>query len=137
MNIIFQKENFSVKKEIDSFSNSNRNSGSIMSFLGKVRPLNENREIKSIDIEFYEKMAFYQTKKIVFNLLKECSINDYTIIHRYGNLVPGENIVLVLVASKHRRESFIFLESIIDWLKKKITFWKKENYLTSSKWIEQ
>ena len=136
MEIKFQKENFSVEKELANFSNSNTSSGSIMSFLGKVRPLNGNREIQSIDIEFYEKMALFQTKIIILKLLKKYSIKDYLIIHRYGNLVPGENIVLVLVASRHRKESFIFLESIIDWLKVKITFWKRENYSGFSEWIE-
>ncbi|MEE2694893.1 MAG: molybdenum cofactor biosynthesis protein MoaE [Pseudomonadota bacterium] len=136
MDIKFQKENFCIKEELANFSNSNKSSGSIMAFLGKVRPLNGNRKIESIDIEFYEKMALYQTKIIILKLLKKYSIKDYLIVHRYGNLIPGENIVLVLVASKHRKESFIFLESIIDWLKVKITFWKRENYLGFSEWIE-
>tara|TARA_B100000029_G_C17563090_1_gene954096 strand:- start:699 stop:989 length:291 start_codon:yes stop_codon:yes gene_type:complete len=89
-----------------------------------------------MDIEFYEKMAKFQTQKIVKSLIKQYKIDDYLIIHRYGKLYPGENIVLILAASKHRKESFIFVEKIIKWLKFKITFWKKENFSNHSKWVQ-
>ena len=64
------------------------------------------------------------------------NIDDFLIIHRYGKILPSENIVLVLVASKHRKEGFIFKEEILDWFKKKITFWKKENFKNHSSWVE-
>ena len=137
MKIIFQEEDFNVEKNIKFFSESNKNAGSVFSFVGKVRPKNKNLKIKDIDIEFYEEMALYQMKKIINKLLKKYTILDYLVIHRFGKLNPGNNIVLILVASSHRKQSFRFTEELIDWLKIKITFWKKENYLRHSSWLEQ
>ena len=137
MNIIFQKKKFNVEKITREFSDNNLNAGSIFSFVGKVRPKNNNKQIKSIDIEFYEKMAIFQMEKIIKILKKKYPILDYLVIHRFGKLFPGENIVLILVASRHRKQSFKFTEELIDWLKIKITFWKKENYLKNSSWLDQ
>ena len=82
-------------------------------------------------------MAVVQMKKVLKKLNSQYNIQDYKIIHRYGRIYPGENIVLVLVASKHRKEGFRFIEDLVDWLKVKITFWKKENYIKNSEWVEQ
>ena len=92
--------------------------------------------LSNMEIEFYKKMAYYQTEKNLKNLLRKINIDDFLIIHRYGKILPSENIVLVLVASKHRKEGFIFKEEILDWFKKKITFWKKENFKNHSSWVE-
>lgn len=137
MDIIFQKKNFNVEKIIRVFSDNNKNAGSIFTFIGKVRPKNKNKQVKSIDVEFYEKMAIIQMEKIIKILTNKYSILDYLVIHRFGKLYPGENIVLILVASSHRKQSFKFTEELIDWLKIKITFWKKENYLKHSSWLDQ
>lgn len=137
MDIIFQKKNFNVEKIISVFSDNNKNAGSIFTFIGKVRPKNKNKQVKSIDVEFYEKMAVVQMEKIIKILTNKYSILDYLVIHRFGKLYPGENIVLILVASSHRKQSFKFTEELIDWLKIKITFWKKENYLKHSSWLDQ
>jgi molybdopterin synthase catalytic subunit len=137
MKIIFQKESFLVNKKLEKFSKANKAAGSIISFVGKVRPTNNYKKIVDIDIEIYEKMALIQMKKIVLELKKKFKILDYLVIHRFGNIKPHENILLIIVASKHRKDGFRFTEDLVDWLKVKITFWKKENYLRSSKWIEQ
>ena len=68
--------------------------------------------------------------------VKKFKIHDYLIIHRYGNLKPGENIIFVIVASKHRKEGFVFIQQVLLYFKKKITFWKKENYEQNSKWLD-
>ena len=89
-----------------------------------------------MDIEIYEKMALFQTKIAIDNLLKKLNVHDYLIMHRYGNLKPGENIIFVITASEHRKEGFIFIQEILLYFKKKITFWKKENYSQNSKWLD-
>ena len=101
-----------------------------------MRPTRDGKAISNMEIEFYKKMAYYQTEKNLKNLLRKINIDDFLIIHRYGKILPSENIVLVLVASKHRKEGFIFKEEILDWFKKKITFWKKENFEHHSSWVE-
>ena len=136
MKIIFQTKKFNVEEILENFASENINSGAVISFLGKVRPSRNNEKIKSMDIEIYEEMALYQTKLAINSLLKKFKIHDYLIIHRYGNLKPGENIIFVIVASEHRKEGFIFIQEILLYFKKKITFWKKENYQKFSKWLD-
>ena len=135
MKIIFQTEELNIEETLESFSLRNDNSGSVISFLGKVRPSRNKKKIKSMDIEIYKEMALYQTKIAISNLLKKNKIHDYLIMHRYGNLKPGEIIIFVIVASEHRKEGFIFIQDILLYFKKKITFWKKENYAQYSKWL--
>ena len=81
-------------------------------------------------------MAYFQTKKKLDNILKKVKIDDFLIIHRYGKLFPGENIILVLVASKHRKDGLTFTSKSVEWFKKEITFWKKENFKSHSLWVE-
>ena len=136
MKIIFQSKTFDYEKILKKFSLKNKYSGSIISFLGKVRKFKGKTKIESIDIEFYKKMAVIQAKKAITALKKKVKIDDILIIHRYGNLKPGENIIIILVASKHRNKGFVFIQEAIIFFKKKITFWKKENFLKSSKWVK-
>ena len=136
MKIIFQTKELNTEEVLNSFASKNKDSGAVISFLGKVRPSRDKKKIKSMDIEIYEEMAFYQTKLAIKNLLKKFKIHDYLIMHRYGNLRPGENIIFVIVASRHRKEGFIFIQEILLYFKKKITFWKKENYAHDSKWLD-
>ena len=137
MKIIFQTGELNVEKVLESFTSKNRNSGAVISFLGKVRPLRNKKKIMSMDIEIYEEMALYQTKIAIRSLLKKFKIHDYLIMHRYGNLKPGEIIIFVVVASEHRKEGFTFIQDIVLYFKKKITFWKKENYAQYSKWLDR
>ena len=137
MKIIFQTGELNVEKVLASFTSKNDNSGAVISFLGKVRPSRNKKKIKSMDIEIYEEMALYQTKIAIRSLLKKFKIHDYLIIHRYGNLKPGEIIIFVVVASEHRKEGFTFIQDIVLYFKKKITFWKKENYAQYSKWLDR
>ena len=137
MKIYFQKESFLVQENFEKFSKVNKASGSIISFVGKVRPITNNKEVIDIEIEIYKKMAIIQMKKIISMLMKKYKILDYLIIHRFGKVKPQENILLVIVASQHRKEGFRFIEDLVDWLKIKVTFWKKENYLNDYEWVEQ
>tara|TARA_B100000941_G_C28217409_1_gene404993 strand:+ start:102 stop:536 length:435 start_codon:yes stop_codon:yes gene_type:complete len=136
MKIKIQKSNFCPSQELQSFLERN-NSGSVISFLGKVRGNNNKKKVVSIDITLYKKMAFFQLKKIVKKVFEIKHVDDYLIIHRYGNLLPNENIVFIIVATKHRKEGFFFLEKVINFLKIRVTFWKKENYLKTSEWVKQ
>ena len=137
MKIIFQTGELNVEKVLESFTSKNLNSGAVISFLGKVRPSRNKKKIKSMDIEIYEEMALHQTTIAIRSLLKKFKIHDYLIMHRYGNLKPGEIIIFVVVASKHRKEGFTFIQNIVLYFKKKITFWKKENYAQYSKWLDR
>ena len=136
MKIYFQKKDFNIGKELNNFSKKNKNVGSIISFVGKVRPVNNNNKLKFMEIDCYKKMALHQTNKIIDILISKGGIIDYQVIHRFGKLLPSDNIVLILVASQHRKEGFFFIEKLIKCFKSKITFWKKEFYFDSSSWLK-
>jgi len=136
MKVFFQKKKIEPYIELKKFSFMNKSSGSIQSFIGKMRPMKDDKVLSNMEIEFYKKMAYYQTEKNLKNLLKKINIDDFLIIHRYGKVLPSENIILVLVASKHRKEGFIFTKEVLNWFKKKVTFWKKENFKNHSSWVE-
>ncbi len=137
MKIYFQKKSFFTQDNFDKFSKVNKTAGSIISFVGKVRPISNNKKIVDIEIEIYKKMAILQINKIISMLLNKYKVLDYLIIHRFGKVKPQENILLIIVASEHRKEGFRFIEDLVDWLKIKITFWKKENYINDYAWVEQ
>jgi molybdopterin synthase catalytic subunit len=137
MKVLFQSKNFKVGKILDDFSSKNIQSGSIISFLGKVREFSNQKKLRSMDIELYEKMAKHQTHRAINSLFEKIQIEDLLIIHRYGNLKPGENIIFILVASKHRTEGFKFIQEMVIFFKKKITFWKKENFPNISQWVKE
>lgn len=96
--------------------------GAVVSFLGTVRKDN----IKQMKIEIYREMAEKELKKLENNARKRFDVKDIKIIHRYGNLKVGNNIVLIAVSSAHRKDAFIACEYLIDGLKKVAPIWKEE-----------
>ena len=135
--IVIQKKPFNYAKELDIFSKKNKLSGAISSFLGKVRNFSNLQKIDAIFIEHYEKMTKFQLSRIIEEAKAKWDIDDIIIIHRFGRLKIGENIVLIAVASKHREESLKSVEFIINWLKIKATFWKKEISNDNTTWVKQ
>ena len=135
--IRIQKNRFNYAKEVDYFSNKNKFSGAVCSFLGKVRKESMSKTIKSIFIEHYDKMTVHQLNNIVKIVKRNWKIDDYLIMHRYGKINIGENIVLILVASQHRNDSLESVEYIIDWLKVKAPFWKNETFEDGTFWVPQ
>ena len=137
MQVKIQKENINFAEELELFSSRNFNSGSIVSFLGKVRERSIYGKVKSIFIENYEEMNKLLLKELINNIKRKYSIDDGIIIHRFGKLNVGENIVLVLIASQHREEAFKALTELVNWLKVNATFWKKEITDKGEFWVEQ
>jgi len=96
--------------------------GAVVSFLGIVRDDN----IKKMKIEMYKEMAEKELKKLENNARKRFDVNEIMIIHRYGSLNIGDNIVLIAVSSAHRKDAFRACEYLIDGLKKVAPIWKEE-----------
>jgi len=134
--IKIQKENFIVDIEIEKIKSLHSNIGAVSTFIGYVKSINESKAVRSIHIEVYKKMALKKLEKICLDAIKKWSLIDYLIIHRYGQLVINEKIVLVATFSKHRKNSFDSCYYIMNYLKKEAPFWKKEFYNDSSKWLE-
>ena len=100
--------------------------GAAVNFIGIARPTNNSGKIKYIEIEHYPKMTETKIKEIEIFATKKWKLDKCIIIHRYGKIKPGENIVYVGTATQHRNNAFKACEFIIDYLKVKAPFWKIE-----------
>ncbi|MEK9930895.1 MAG: molybdenum cofactor biosynthesis protein MoaE [Rhodospirillaceae bacterium] len=131
-----QKEDFDAGQEIRGISAKNVEVGGVASFIGLVRGANEESQITAMTLEHYPGM----TEKILFGLESEARtrwrLEDVLVIHRYGELAPGEQIVLVVTASAHREDALQSCQFLIDRLKTGAPFWKKEDTPAGSHWVE-
>ena len=100
--------------------------GAVVNFIGVARPKNSSGKIHYIEIEHYPGMTEKKIKEIETYVTKKWKLNNCIIIHRYGKIKPGENIVYVGTAAQHRDNAFKACEFIIDYLKVKAPFWKIE-----------
>ena len=100
--------------------------GAVVNFIGVARPKNSSGKIRYIEIEHYPGMTEKKIKEIEIYVTKKWKLNSCIIIHRYGKIKPGENIVYVGTAAQHRNNAFKACEFIIDYLKVKAPFWKIE-----------
>ena len=136
MTVRVQKEDFDVGMELDSVSAQFKGIGGVCCFVGVVRDFKENSKISSMTLEHYPGMTEKQLKLIQEEAHQRWPLETSLIIHRYGKLSPGENIVLVITASGHRKAAFESCEFLIDWLKTKAPFWKKEHTPTGDEWVQ-
>ena len=134
--IKIQKKNFNLEEEIEKIKKNYSDIGALTSFVGYVRDLNNNKDVKYLNLEVYEEMAFKELSKIESNALKNWGLIDTLIIHRYGKLNVNEKIVLVSCFSQHRKNSFEACEFIMNYLKKDAPFWKNEFYYKDDEWLE-
>ena len=136
ISVNIQKDDFDVNAEIQSIG-SIKKIGGIANFIGVVRDSqNEKDELISLELEHYPGMTEKAIMSICRDALKRWKINFVSVIHRVGNLKTGDNIVLVITASAHRKESFKSAEFIMDFLKSRAPIWKKEHYKTHSSWVQ-
>ena len=133
--IKIQKEDFNTDEEIHNIKKIYSNIGPVTSFTGYVRDNNNNQNVKSINLEVYEDMAYKQLEMIINEANSKWELIDCLIIHRYGQLTVNSKIVLVACFSEHRKDSFESCNYIMDYLKKDAPFWKKEFYNNKSEWL--
>ena len=131
-----QKENFNISEEINKITSKNNNIGGISSFLGVVRGGKDN-SLKSMTLEHYSGMTEKMLEEIDRKAKSRWELIETKIIHRYGKLFPGDQIVLVITASEHRKHAIESCEFLIDWLKTKAPFWKLEDSITGKKWVDE
>ena len=134
--IKIQKKDFNIENEITTLKNQYSNVGAINIFVGYVRDLNKNKNVKYINLEVYKDMAIKELSKIREESIKKWDLIDCLVIHRYGKLYVNEKIVLVVCFSEHRNSSFEACKFIMDYLKKTAPFWKKEFYSKGSDWLQ-
>ena len=135
MHVSVQSEFFDFSAEIKNFSETLGNIGALVTFTGIVRGQKSNT-LDYMFIEHYPGMTETQIKLIVEDAFKRWKICDVLVIHRYGKLEPGEPIMMVATAAEHRREAFEAAEYLMDYLKSRAPFWKKEVLNGKESWVE-
>ena len=130
-----QEDDFDVSTEITRLSDGNHDIGGVCTFLGLVRDLTGN-SIKTMTLDYYPGMTEKELSKIEAEARARWPLTDCVIIHRYGTLAPGDRIVMVATASPHRQDAFDSCEFLMDYLKTRAPFWKKEDTGDGEKWVE-
>ena len=136
MTIIIQENSFFISKIISDLSKKD-NVGAIVSFSGYMREFSKERQLKSMELEHYPGMTEKALADIVQSAKSHWDINEATIIHRVGKLLPKDIIVGVIVSSRHRSNAFKACEFIIDYLKTDAPFWKKEISEEGETWVAE
>ncbi|MBM4122108.1 MAG: molybdopterin synthase [Nitrospira sp.] len=132
-----QRENFSVDAEIDRVRRRSTRIGGISIFLGTARDRSKGRDVSSITFEYYEGMAQKKLREIRERALKDFDVLEVLILHRYGEIGIGENIVLIVVGAEHRAEAFRACKWCIDELKQITPIWKLEQTPEGEVWVEE
>ena len=134
--ILVQRADFSLGEEYERLA-TRHDSGAIVTFVGKVRDFNQGEEVKGLSLEHYPGMTEKALADIVTEARGRWPLQECTLIHRIGDLLLGDQIVLVAVSSAHRDAAFEACHFIMDFLKTRAPFWKKE--LTAEgvqRWVE-
>ena len=126
---------FDVGAEHRALVSASRKTGAVALFVGAVRDLNEAAEVSALYLEHYPGMTEKEIGKILEEAEARWPIIASRVVHRIGHLAPGDEIVLVGVASGHRHAAFAACEFIMDYLKTRATFWKKETTPTGERWL--
>lgn len=135
-----QECDFDLSTEVKKMTAGRTDIGAIVSFTGLVRDFHTAPETAEPDqgqmtLEHYPGMTEKQLEQIEAEALKRWPLSDSLIIHRYGTLTPGDQIVMVLTASPHRQAAFEAAMFLMDWLKTKAPFWKKETGPQGTNWV--
>ena len=131
-----QAEDFDVGRELDSLTRGRSDVGGLASFVGLVRDANDGNAVSAMTLEHYPGMTEKALEDICAQAHGRWDLIDTLVIHRVGSLKPGDRIVLVGVASAHRGEAFEACEFIMDYLKTRAPFWKREDTPGGSRWVE-
>lgn len=131
-----QKDNFDAAVEVDALTAGKTHIGGVVTFTGLVRDFADEKNVSAITLEHYPGMTERELEKIEAEANERWDLDASLIIHRYGTLMPGERIVLVVTASAHRRDAFEANQFLVDWLKTKAPFWKRESGESGESWVK-
>lgn len=131
-----QEGPFDAGREIAALTEGRRDVGAVATFVGLVRELNEGAAVSRMTLEHYPGMTERALADICDEAARRWDLIDMRVVHRVGPLDPGDAIVLVAVAGAHRGEAFAACEFIMDFLKTRAPFWKKEETPSGPRWVE-
>jgi len=129
-----QSTDFDLQSEIDTLTMGRRDIGAVVTFSGLCR--DEHGALSALELEHYPGMAEAEMRRIAEIAIERFSLSGLTAVHRYGKIMPGENIVLVVTASAHRQAAFEAAEFLMDYLKTSAPFWKREESAKGTSWVE-
>ncbi|AZO15730.1 molybdenum cofactor biosynthesis protein MoaE [Mesorhizobium sp. M2A.F.Ca.ET.043.05.1.1] len=134
--IRIQREDFDVAAEIAGLTKGRTDIGAVVTFSGLCR--DEQGALSALELEHYPGMAEAEIGRIAAEAVERWPLQGLTVIHRHGKVMPGENIVLVVAASSHRQAAFEAANFLMDYLKSRAPFWKKEHLADGSEggWVE-
>jgi len=135
--ISIQTADFDTAKVINDLQTTAKNSGAIVSFTGLVREFGKDSHIQAMTLQHYPGMTEKALQKIADHASQRWSLGGVSVIHRVGRLAAGDNIVLVVTASLHRKHAFEAAQYIMDYLKTEAPFWKKEHSDDGNHWVTE
>ena len=131
-----QSEDFDVSGEVRALTAGRTDVGAIVTFTGTVRGLASGKPISSMMLEHYPGMTEAELARVEAEAVARWPLQASLIVHRIGALLPGDNIVLVVTASPHRHAAFEAAEFLMDYLKTRAPFWKRELRASGEHWVE-
>lgn len=134
MLISVQEAPFDFGKLAQEFASGHRHMGAIVTFTGVVRD-SDTDDLDAMEIEHYPGMTEKAITKIATEAQERWALGDVLVIHRYGRLEPGDQIMMVATASPHRKDAFEAAEYLMDYLKSRAPFWKKEITSKGPSWV--
>lgn len=136
MTVRIQTGDFDPGAEIAALRRANPKIGAVASFIGVVRDVNEGDAVTEMALEHYPGMTERAIEAIIDEARHRWTVEDALVVHRVGTLRPTDQIVLVVVTSGHRGDAFAACEFVMDYLKTRAPFWKKEKTGTGTRWVE-
>jgi molybdopterin synthase catalytic subunit len=134
--IRLQSEDFDAAAEVARMTHDRADIGAVVTFVGICRGDEAGQPISALTLEHYPGMADAEIARHVAEAEARWRLLGVTVIHRYGRLVPGDNIVLVVTAAPHRGEAFAAAEFLMDYLKTRAPFWKREERPDGAAWVD-
>jgi molybdopterin synthase catalytic subunit len=136
MTIRLQREDFDGAAEVAKIARGRTDIGAVVTFTGICRDHEAGHGVTALTLEHYPGMAEEEIARHVAEAEKRWPLLGVTVIHRYGRLVPGDNIVLVVTASAHRAAAFAAADFLMDYLKTRAPFWKQEERAGDTAWVD-
>lgn len=136
MSVRVQTRDFDLGAEVAALRAGNPRIGAVAAFVGLVRDLNDDAGVATLTLEHYPGMTEQALQDICAQARARWSLLDLLVIHRVGELRPADQIVLVAVAAVHRGEAFAACEFVMDYLKTRAPFWKKERTPQGERWVQ-
>lgn len=123
-------------REVEQLTVDNPRIGGVVSFIGLMRDINDGESVEHLYLEHYPGMTEKALQKIAEEAVERWQLEGCRVVHRVGEMAPCEPIVVVAVAAQHRKSAFLGCEFVIDYLKTRAPFWKKEKTQNGERWVD-